>query len=138
MELNDTWFGLEGTDNDHPFLIRGRENLQAFQQSGFYTERIDIVWEYQSNDDSLMPEHADVLLMEQVENALVEHLENDFQSILAFVFTGNNQRVWYWYTKNVQQAGSRINHVLMHFKQLPIQILSEPDPDWQTYHDILD
>lgn len=44
MELNDTWFGLEGANDGHPFLIRGRENVQAFRQSGFYTERIDIVW----------------------------------------------------------------------------------------------
>jgi len=138
MKLNDTWFGIESTDNGHPFLIRGRNDVHAFQKTGRYGYRIDIIWEYKPDDDSLMPAPGDLSLMGEVENLLVEQLEHDYQSILAFVFTGNNKRVWYWYTQDKEEFSIRINDALSALAKLPIELFSEPDPNWLTYNDILD
>src|SRR5665213_2301318 len=138
LELDDTWMGIEGNDNDHPFLVRARENLQNFIGSKLYETRVDICWAFNSSDESLMPDKKDLSLMTKVENALVASLEPDIQSILAFVFTGNNQRVWYWYSKDPVETTRRINISISKFKKLPIEIFSASDPDWQEYQNIID
>jgi len=134
----DTWIGIEGMDNGNPFLIRARENLNSFMKSGLYPNRLDILWPYLSRDKSLMPDDRDQRLMTKVENSFVPDLEVDNQAILAFVTTGNNQKVWYLYSMNVEETLKRINKSLSRFEKIPIQIFSNPDPDWQEYNDIID
>jgi len=139
MYLTDTWFGIEGADDDKPFLIRGREDVISFQKRGKHKLRIDIIFQYVTRDTTGMPDESQLNLMEQVENALVNELEQDIQGILAFVYTGNDHRVWYWYCKDVRETGERINKALSSFpEKLPLQMHSVEDPDWAAYNEILD
>lgn len=138
MELKDNWFGLDGIDNGLPFLIRGRENLNNFRETKSYKIRIDICWTYNSTDISLMPGEEDLDLMNRVEDLLVQNLEIDLLAILSFVYTGNNQKVWYWYSQNTEKTVERINSVLMKFEELPIKLFSAFDPEWEEYNNILD
>jgi hypothetical protein len=138
MKIKDSWFGLEGTNNDHPFLIRGRDELADFIRLRVYQTRIDMCWTYRSDDASKMPDEEDMQLMENVENLLVEKLEEDLQSILALVYTGNNQRVWYWYSKSSEEAIKRINSALSSFPKLLIEFFSCLDPDWEEYNGVID
>ena len=135
MEINDTWFGIEGNIEGNPYIVRGREDLNAFQETGLYQLRVDIVWNYISNSDAKMPEEGLLELMEKTEQLLVDHLEFDLEAILALVFTGNNQRVWYWYCKDRTVAAERINIALSAISEkLPIEIFSESDPQWEEYN----
>lgn len=139
MHLPDEWFMIEGVADEKPFLIRGREDMNFFREAGEHAIRIDIVFQYNSPDDSGMPDDAQLDSMKEVEDALVEELESDNQGILAFVYTGNKHRVWYWYCKDVGETGQRINKALSAFPgRLPLQLHSRPDPDWTAYNDILD
>jgi hypothetical protein len=139
MKINDTWFGMEGDINGNPYIIRGREDIKAFQKSGLYQTRIDICLTYIAHDESNMPADNQVELMERVEQLLVNQLEHDLEGILAFVFTGNFQRVWYWYCKNQKVAIERVNIALAAFEEkLPIEIYSTHDPEWNEYHNLID
>jgi hypothetical protein len=86
-----------------------------------------------------MPDNSQVGLMEGVENLLIDQLEHDLEGILAFVFTGNSQRVWYWYCKDPKAAVDRVNIALSAFEEkLPIKIYSTQDPEWNEYNNLID
>jgi len=139
MHLTDTWFAIEGAVDDKPYLIRGREDVISFQRRGKHNLRIDIIFHYVTDDIKGMPDLPQLSLMEQVEDALVYELEQDIQGILAFVYTGNDHRVWYWYCKDVMDTSERINKALSSFpERLPLQMHSVEDPEWTAYNEILD
>ena len=67
--------------------------------------------------------------MQNVEDALIDSLESDLQSVLAFVYTGQNQREWHWYSSDVKETGKRINAALSEFDGLPIELSAEETAD---------
>lgn len=99
---------------------------------------MDVTWNYESFDPSLLPSADEMLLMEQVEDALVDLLEDGHQSILAFVFTGENERWWAWYTTDIDEAGDRLNDALSEFDELPINITVIDDPEWEEYFGVME
>nr|WP_315153349.1 DUF695 domain-containing protein [uncultured Flavobacterium sp.] len=134
----DTWTLSEGEIEGYPFLIRFRPHLQSFADTKNYNKRLVIIWTYESNDDSLMPNQSDIELMEDVENGLVEILEIDIQAILAFVYTGENQKEWHWYSNDIKLTGQRLNEALSNFERLPIELLMEDDENWNEYNLVLE
>jgi len=138
MELNDSWVGFEGEQNGHPFLVRAREDLQAFIDTKEYNHRVDILWKYESNDEALMPDDTVMNEMDKVEDILAVFLENDLHAVLSFVFMGNHQKVWYWYTKDINETANRINGALVDFGTLPIELYAHEDPSWDAYKKVID
>ncbi|GAA3984914.1 DUF695 domain-containing protein [Mucilaginibacter dorajii] len=138
MHLNDSWAAGEFYTDDLPVLIRYRPHLQNFAETGLYQYRMDIIWEYEPDTEALLPDSATLALMKEVEDALVSVMEEDNQTILAFVITGDNERWWAWYTTDVDIAGERLNIALAKFDPLPITIVSNDDPDWDEYTGVLE
>jgi len=139
LYLGDSWISLEfSTDGGLPVFVKFRPYLQNFIDTGFYNQRMDVIWAYNPANESLLPHEADLDLMEQVEEALVNMLEQDNQTILAFTFTGENEKWWAWYTTNVDIAGERLNVALAEFEPLPVTISVEEDPDWDEYNGVLE
>lgn len=135
---DDTWTGAEGENDGKPFLLRFRPHLQGFITTNKYNKRLTISWNYDSDDSSLMPSDDQLELMQDVEDALVDTLENDLQSVLAFVYTGQNQREWHWYSSDINETGKRLNEALADFDQLPIELSVEDDPEWSEYNAVLE
>jgi Family of unknown function (DUF695) len=136
---NDIWTIAEGPVNgDANFLLRFRPNLQDFIATKKYNKRLTIIWNYEPVNSSLMPNDEDTALMTDVENALVDILENDLQAILAFVYTGDSQKEWHWYSSDIGETGNRLNEALSNFDVLPLELLSEDDPDWNEYNEVLE
>lgn len=46
------------------------------------------------------------------------------------------KRTWIFYTRNVPAFGEMLNKVLAPFEQLPIEIYTEKDPDWNEYSEM--
>jgi len=121
-----------------PGLVRFRPNLQNFIETDQYLRRMDIVWTYESTDDSQFPDNATMDLMTNVEDALVDVFERDNQTILAFVFTCDNERWWAFYTTDTDIAGTRLNEALAAFDPLPIAISVEDDSEWDEYFGVIE
>lgn len=134
----DTWTGAEGEKDGTPFLLRFRPHLQDFITTNKYNKRLTILWRYNSDDSSLMPSDEEMELMQDVEDALIDTLENDVQSVLSFVYTGQNQREWQWYSTDMNETGKRINEALSDFDELPIELSAEDDPEWSEYNAVLE
>jgi hypothetical protein len=134
---NDMWSAGEGGNDGTPFILRFRPYLQDFIATGQYNKHFIITWPYDSNNTSLMPDEAELELMTAVEDALVNIFEHDVQCVLAFVYTGQNQKDWHWYSNNIEETGNRLNTALAEFDELPIELSSEDDPDWTEYNAVL-
>ena len=137
LELNDTWFGGEFDNDGKPVIIRGRQHVKNLIRSGQYIEHIEFVWAMETQTENGIPTPEEHLLMGKVEDALIEDLESDLQSVLTIVYTHDNIRSWVFYTKSVSEFLKRINKTLSPFKKLPIEITNEKDADWNLYTDIL-
>lgn len=138
MELNDTWDGVESERDGAPFILHFRPFLQNFIETKKYNKRLDIIWTYNSPDSSSMPADEDMEFMDKVEDALVDILEKDQQAVLSFIYTGQNQQVWYWYSSDIDETIERLNEALANFEQLPIELNPVDDPEWTEYNGVLE
>lgn len=134
----ETWTSAEGKNDGTPFLLRFRPNLKDFISTKKYTKRLILFWNYDSNNASLMPNEKEMELMKEVENSLVDILESDLQAILSFVYLGQNQKEWHWYSSDIIETQKRLYKTLPNFDTLPIEILLEDDPEWSEYNAVVD
>jgi hypothetical protein len=137
LELNDTWFGGETENNEKPVIIRGRQHLKNFIGSKQYTEHVEFVWTFETETENGIPTPEENIFMQKVEDALIENLESDLQSVLTIVYTHDGIRSSIFYTKSVPEFLKRINKALSEFKKLPIEITNEKDIEWVLYTGIL-
>ena len=134
----EAWTAAEGENDGVTFLLRFRPNLQAFIATKKYNKRLTLLWNYDSDNSSLMPDEKEMGLMEEVENSLVDILEKDLQAILSFVYLGHNKKEWHWYSRDIIETGKRLNKALSDFDVLPIELSSEEDPEWNEYNAVID
>jgi hypothetical protein len=134
----DTWTMAEGESSGTPFFLRFRPHLQDFINTQQYTKRLIILWNYTSEDDYLFPTPEDADMMAEVEEKLIEKLEEEALTVLAFVYTGQDRREWHWYTTDVAAAQAQLNEALTPFDQLPLELTVEVDADWEQYLSILE
>ena len=138
MELNDTWFGIQSSLNGKPVIVRGRDHLKNFKKSGNYSHLVELTWKIENPTDNGIPTPDENLFMGEIEDALIESLECDLQSILTIVHTTNNERTWIFYTKSVSEFGKRLNDTLSNYRKIPIEMETEEDADWELYSGILE
>ena len=125
MKLSDKWFvAFSENEREEMIVIKGRDDLEAFQACGKLKERVEITWKYLPSAQDL-PSEEDANRMEEVEVA-----------ILTGIYTGGGEKVWVFYTRTVRVFGERLNEALSTFDLLPITIYTELDPEWEEYADM--
>lgn len=134
----DTWTMAEGENAGTPFIVRFRPHLQPFINTHQYVKRLIILWNYTSEDEYLFPTPEDADLMADVEERLIQQLEANAQTVLAFVYTGQDRREWHWYTSDMASAQEQLNEALSHFDKLPLELTAEEDANWDEYLSILE
>ncbi|MFZ4456347.1 MAG: DUF695 domain-containing protein [Bacteroidales bacterium] len=138
MKLTDNWFtAISQDENEKLITVTGREDLKEFVRSGKFKERAEIYWKF-DGDAQGMPKDKLAEQMEEVELALRKAMEKDKLAIMTAIYTGGNQKTWVFYCRAVRVFGERLNEALAGFPQLPIEIYTEVDPDWEEYLDMLE
>ena len=138
MKLTDNWTtSIADGDNGHLLIISGRILIEEFAQSGKFNERAEVSWKY-TGDERGMPDDDTARLMEEVQEALKIVMEKNKLAIMTGVYTGEGERVWVFYTRNVPAFGTSLNEALASFELLPITIYTEKDPDWEEYWSMIE
>ena len=136
MKLSDVWFtALSEDNNGKMFVVKGRDELGDFVNSGKYHDRAEVTWKYEA-DPKGMPSEHEAEQMEKVQTVLQKAMEKDKLSIMTAVYTGNGEKIFVFYTRNVRVFGERLNEALEPFEQLPLSIYTEVDPEWGEYLDM--
>lgn len=137
MKLGDVWFSAltEAENNDHMIIVSGRTEIEPFIQSGKFKERVEITWKYEP-DSKGMPTEKTSELMEEAQTALKRVMEKDKLAIFTGIYTGDGERTWVFYTRNIPAFGRMLNEALAPFETLPITIYTEKDPEWNEYREM--
>ncbi len=137
MKLGDVWFSAiaEAENSDCMIIVSGRAEIEPFIQSGKFKERVEITWIYEP-DSKGMPDEATAKLMEEAQTALKRAMEKDKLAIFTGIYTGDGERTWVFYTRNIPAFGRMLNEALAPFDTLPLSIYTEKDPEWNEYREM--
>lgn len=134
---NDAWNVANGTNPDKPSVLRYRPTLQGRMGNPAYGRRLTIIWTFDSDNESGMPNVFQNTELGYFEDTLVDVLDATGLAILAFVFTCSGQREWHFYVSDVNAVGQAINVALAGRPVLPIELTVEDDPEWSEYRAVL-
>ena len=134
---NDAWNIANGTNLDKPSVLRYRPKLRERIGDPDFDRRLTIIWPYEADNSSGMPNRQQTAELEDFEDTIVEAIDTSGIAILAFVFTSVGQREWHFYVSDVGAVGQAINEGLAGRPVLPIELSVEDDPDWGEFQSVL-
>lgn len=126
------WTSPAVADNGNTIMVTGRDYLDSIREGGKYRNLVRVVWRYNALPDG-MPEDADAHLMEEATDALLNAFKKDKVAYLTGIYTGDGEREWIFYTKNLLIFGRVFNRALESLDQMPLAIDALDDPDWEEY-----
>ena len=74
--------------------------------------------------------------MEWAQPALKRAMAQDKLATFTGIYTGDGERTWVFYTRNVPAFGRMLNEALAPFETLPLSIYTEKDPEWNEYREM--
>lgn len=138
MKLNDNWWtSPTSAENGRLIMVTGRDDMERAIASGRYDSRVDITWKYTALADG-MPCDADAELMQQATDAMAATFAQGDAAILTGIYTGDGERNWVVYTRNLRVFSNLLNKALADLPTLPLLIEAEADPDWLEYKEMRD
>ncbi len=133
MESSEEWWTAPvEADNGNRVMVTVRDDVDKYRLSGKYTFRIEVTWRYGTG----FPDDHDATLMEQATDRLTETFRRDKIAVMTGIYTGDGQRDWIFYTKNLHTFGLALNRALADMEQLPLLIEAYEDPEWEEYTEI--
>lgn len=134
MAAKDRWWTYPAqAESGRTVIVTGHDGLDKEMESGKYIYRVDVSWKYDALPDG-MPADTDAQLMEQATDAFHEALRRDKAAVLTGIYTGDGERDWVFYTKNLRIFSTLFNRALRDLDQMPLEINAEEDPGWEEYH----
>ncbi len=139
MILTDNWFTALSENEDGTYtFISGRTNIDAFIASGKLRQRLEVVWNYESDEKGLPADDKEAQLMEEVGDKLRAAMEKDKLAVVTGVYTGQGKRETNFICRNLEAFGQRLNDTLAEYPQLPIVINAYDDPENEEYKELLE
>ncbi len=118
-----------------PAILRLMVEIPDDIDAGGLGDRVAIVWAYESEPDGL-PKEADSARMDFFEDVLVEAVESRMNACLAIVSTAKGAKEWTIYADDGKAVVTYAME-LARENNLPVQVRSELDPDWEAYRRLL-
>lgn len=133
MKYTDKWWTFPAeAENGKTIIVTGRDKIDHFRETGKYIYRIDVKWKYNALESGL-PEDADARLMEEVTTSLLEAFKKDTVAVMTGIYTGDGERDWVFYTKNLKIFSVVFNKALEELPTVPFVIEASEDKDWEEY-----
>ncbi|HEX8884415.1 MAG TPA: DUF695 domain-containing protein [Noviherbaspirillum sp.] len=115
----------------HVIVYRYRSEFGPSFKRSLYPDRVVIAWAYKS--ESGMPSTAERESMDEMENLLAPHVEQDAVATLALVSTGEGLREWVYYAASKEEFMARMNKALQGLPRFPVEIDLWRDAEWTRY-----
>ncbi len=127
------YFTAQGEQDGKPVIYRSMEKVPAGQAEKDFPTLVNISWPYAADANNGMPDastNADHIAFEDA----IESLDQNGVGHLMLVVTGNGRKEWFWYVKDSAGWMAKLNELLVGHKVYPLEIATEHQPDWSTYH----
>lgn len=135
--VDEWWTSPTESENGKLIMVTGRRGVESVMQSGKFNDRVEISWKYDS-DDSGMPDKETAMLMEAVDESLKKTFKKDPIAVITGIYTGDGERNWVMYVKNINIFNNYLNKALAQFPLLPLELYAEKDPEWDEYKEMKD
>lgn len=138
MKISDTWWtSPQEGEHGNLVMVTGHDGLDEVIASGKYIYRIDVHWKYDAATNG-MPSDDDAELMEKITDALTKAFKADKVAVITGIYTGDGERTWVLYTKNLKVFGIVFNRALQELPTVPLVIDASSDPNWDEYKEMRD
>lgn len=131
------WLTATAKEDELTVIFRLLPEIPGGIVTAEFPARIEIIWTYQSPNESGMPGAKDQQTMNQFEERLLAAWQNAGIGYLTMLITGNHICEWQWYLKEADEALLILNEAIADLPPLPIDIHSETDPDWYAYSNFM-
>lgn len=131
------WLTATAKEDDFTVIFRLLPDIPTGLVTEEFPARIEIIWKYESPNESGMPGPEDLKAMNQFEDRLVAAWQNAGIGYLTMLITGNNLCEWQWYLKDTDQALRILNEATADLPPLPLDIHTESDPEWYSYSNFM-
>ncbi len=134
MAYSEEWvsFPAEG-EGGKTVIVTLREEIAKFRDSGKYTYRVDVHWDYEAKADG-MPVDTDAATLEEATDGLLEAFKKDQAGVMTGIYTGDGRRDWVFYTRSLFIFQKVFNRGLEALdRTLPLLIEAVEDPQWEEY-----
>ncbi|MDO5017554.1 MAG: DUF695 domain-containing protein [Porphyromonas sp.] len=129
---------VEGeSDTGRVRFLQIRDEMPKALESGKYPIRVDITWQYKG-DNAGLPDEATTREMEVFEQALIPALEKTNLALQAYQVTGEDQRLWCFYTRNINAFQETLNEALADLPLYPLSFYAEEDTDADAFKEVFD
>lgn len=132
---DDWWTTPTESDNGNRIIVTGRRNMEMAIASGKFTDRIEVTWKYVPTADG-MPDTKTSTIMETVTDALNDAFKKDQAAIMTGIYTGDGERNWIFYTRNLSKFQWILNSALNGLPLLPLEFYAEKDSEWNEYQEM--
>ena len=136
-EQEQKWLTATALEDEFTVIFRLLPEIPTGIVTADFPARIEIIWTYQSPNESGMPGPDDQQIMNQLEERLVAAWQNAGIGYLSMLITGNQMCEWQWYLKNTDQALLILNEAIADLPPVAIDIHTESDPDWYAYSNFM-
>jgi hypothetical protein len=107
-----SWAVGQGTQADGSLVIaRINQGATRLAALGTFQDRVNISVDFQTANETGMPEAAETFALEQLEERLLGALERDGSGVLVAVLTGGGGREFVFYIKDVPGLAARLAKV---------------------------
>lgn len=137
-EQEPEWLTATALEDDFTIFFRLLPNIPTQISTADFSDRIEIIWTYQSPNESGMPGPKDQQKMNEFEERLVAAWQDSGMGYLTMLLTGNQICEWQWYVKNTTLALHVLNKAMADLPRLPLDIHTETDPDWYAYSNFME
>lgn len=131
------WTSPLEDDNGFTILVTGRGDIDKFRNNPKYSIRVEISMPYDHKPDG-MPTTEGAQLLENMLEPLRETFDKDPVAVITGIYTGAGIRTIVFYTLSVNIFNKKLNQALAHLPLLPLEIISENDPEWAEYAEMCD
>lgn len=116
-------------------FLQVRKEIRSQLETGKYPIRVDITWQY-DGDNAEMPTEETSNQIESFEEALIPALERNNLALLAYLLTGEGERLWSFYTRNLEAFQSTLNESLAELPLFPLSFYAEEDPEAEAFAEV--
>lgn len=116
-------------------FLQIRKEIRKELDTQKYPIRVDISWCYEE-DHSGMPQEEVASQMEQFEDAIMLHLEKNNLALLAYQLTGEGERLWSFYTRNIGAFQEKLNEATEELPTFPLSFYAEEDREAEAFAEV--
>ncbi|MBR8712355.1 DUF695 domain-containing protein [Porphyromonas levii] len=117
-------------------FLQVRNELPRALAEGKYPIRVDMTWSYEG-DKSGMPSDDVTEQMGTLEEALIPALEKNNLALLAYQLTGEGERLWCFYTRNLPAFQETLNEALSELPLFPLAFYAEEDREGEAFSEVI-